>query len=266
MGDARYIGRVGALAVALGIGTAVITTPGIAWADGDTDTPSETVNDSTSGDVNNGEGNAPTESHVGNAPTTDDGDPDEQESGGATTISVGGGPEVIISVQANTDDTTKTPPTGDTTPPAPPAPTPPVSTPPVQSSTAPAPPTTPPPVQNAPTEQLPVPTVDPPVDPNPVPGPEQGSDTVTTLHQQPDNSTLTQAQDTPQDTSFANARMFAFATVVDDPPPPAAFTTAQDASLAAAQDPVQALMAFPATVLNIAAGFVAAVLAPFLAP
>ena len=34
MGHAKYVGRIGALAVALGIGTAVVSTPGIAWADG----------------------------------------------------------------------------------------------------------------------------------------------------------------------------------------------------------------------------------------
>lgn len=34
MGYAKHVGRVGALAVALGIGAAVATTPGIAWADG----------------------------------------------------------------------------------------------------------------------------------------------------------------------------------------------------------------------------------------
>src|SRR3954470_24793656 len=33
MGYARNVGRVGALAVALGIGAAVATTPGVAWAD-----------------------------------------------------------------------------------------------------------------------------------------------------------------------------------------------------------------------------------------
>ena len=33
MGTAKYIGRVGALAVALGVGAAVANTPGIAWAD-----------------------------------------------------------------------------------------------------------------------------------------------------------------------------------------------------------------------------------------
>src|SRR5688572_10252523 len=37
-GYARHIGRVGALAVALGIGAAVASTPGVAWADDGTDT------------------------------------------------------------------------------------------------------------------------------------------------------------------------------------------------------------------------------------
>lgn len=36
-GCARYIGRVGALAVALGIGAAVASTPTVAWADGTTE-------------------------------------------------------------------------------------------------------------------------------------------------------------------------------------------------------------------------------------
>ena len=35
MGYARYIGRVGGLAVALGVGFAVATTPGVAWAEPD---------------------------------------------------------------------------------------------------------------------------------------------------------------------------------------------------------------------------------------
>ena len=39
MGYARYIGRVGGLAVALGVGVAVATTPGVAWA-GPSDTDS----------------------------------------------------------------------------------------------------------------------------------------------------------------------------------------------------------------------------------
>src|SRR3954466_8184176 len=37
MGYAKHVGRVGALAVALGIGAAVATTPGVAWAEGPDD-------------------------------------------------------------------------------------------------------------------------------------------------------------------------------------------------------------------------------------
>jgi hypothetical protein len=33
MGYAKYVGRVGGLAVALGVGVAVATTPGVAWAE-----------------------------------------------------------------------------------------------------------------------------------------------------------------------------------------------------------------------------------------
>ena len=39
MGYAKHVGRVGALAVALGIGAAVATTPGVAWAEGPGETP-----------------------------------------------------------------------------------------------------------------------------------------------------------------------------------------------------------------------------------
>lgn len=42
MGSAKYVGRVGALAVALGIGAAVATMPGVAWAD---DAPSDSSSD-----------------------------------------------------------------------------------------------------------------------------------------------------------------------------------------------------------------------------
>jgi bacillolysin len=41
MGNAHYIGRVGALAVALGIGTAVATTPWVAVAEQTADPSSE---------------------------------------------------------------------------------------------------------------------------------------------------------------------------------------------------------------------------------
>ena len=42
-GYARYVGRVGALAVALGVGAAVGTMPGIAYATPDTSSPSDTA-------------------------------------------------------------------------------------------------------------------------------------------------------------------------------------------------------------------------------
>lgn len=50
MGYAKHVGRVGALAVALGIGAAVATTPGVAWADGETDTKVEAPGAPPAGD------------------------------------------------------------------------------------------------------------------------------------------------------------------------------------------------------------------------
>ena len=45
---ARYVGRVGALAVALGIGGALVTTPGMAWADDSPSAPSSEAGPSSS--------------------------------------------------------------------------------------------------------------------------------------------------------------------------------------------------------------------------
>ncbi len=62
VGYAKYIGRVGALAVALGIGAAVATTPGIARATGDSDSSSpatDTATVPTGGDVTPGESPTP---------------------------------------------------------------------------------------------------------------------------------------------------------------------------------------------------------------
>src|SRR4051794_36403397 len=50
MGYAKHIGRIGALAVALGIGTAVAGTPGVAWAD----TPGSSSDSSSTGSDDNG--------------------------------------------------------------------------------------------------------------------------------------------------------------------------------------------------------------------
>ncbi|MCV7135544.1 tandem-95 repeat protein, partial [Mycobacterium hodleri] len=96
MGCAKYVGRVGALAVALGIGTAVVTAPGIAWAD-DTGASS---NDNPPQDGANPAGpNADTGSSDTSTPgAAQDGITDTGTATttttqqGSTTTTVGGGP------------------------------------------------------------------------------------------------------------------------------------------------------------------------------
>lgn len=134
MGYAKHVGRVGALAVALGIGTAVIATPGIAWADDETtttnmDNPTQTqTSDDTTNDVPGGH-DAP-ESHVGNLnPTPNSGAETGANTGSGTSIGVDGGPEVTLNVRTiTTDHPVVTPPTVDpvavpTSPVTPPPPT-----------------------------------------------------------------------------------------------------------------------------------------------
>lgn len=104
MGYAQYVGRVGALAVALGVGAAVATTPGIAWADdgspasppsagADADPrdaaeagdPSTEGSGGTSPDPAGTGASEPTGTEVAQGSTTD-----------ATTITVGSAPPVTI--------------------------------------------------------------------------------------------------------------------------------------------------------------------------
>ncbi len=73
MSSARYVGRVGALAVALGIGAVIAGVPGVAWADteGESDAPgvSAPVNpDSSAGD--------PSDRDIGGGDLGDSGDGD----------------------------------------------------------------------------------------------------------------------------------------------------------------------------------------------
>ena len=57
MGYARYVGRVGGLAVALGVGVAVASTPGVAWAEPtDTGSSSSSTDSSSSGSSSSGSG------------------------------------------------------------------------------------------------------------------------------------------------------------------------------------------------------------------
>jgi YVTN family beta-propeller protein len=130
---ANYIGRVGALAVALGIGVAVITSPDIAWADDgttsnvDKDVTKDTVNEAPNNPSNDtpDEHQAP-ESHVVN-PVPDQGTSTSTSAGtgsgtgSGTSIGVAGGPEVTLNAQTvTTNDTTTNAPTHTTLTPTPP--------------------------------------------------------------------------------------------------------------------------------------------------
>ncbi|WP_051053438.1 Ig-like domain-containing protein [Mycolicibacterium chubuense] len=66
MGHARYIGRVGALAVALGIGSAIASPGGIAWAEPDSG-PSASADASAGGQASGGAGSDTSESAGSNA-------------------------------------------------------------------------------------------------------------------------------------------------------------------------------------------------------
>ncbi|TFV61462.1 PKD domain-containing protein [Mycobacterium sp. PS03-16] len=81
---ARYIGRVGALAVALGVGGAVATTPGVAWAD---DTPSASASADTAASESASESTS--------EPTRDD---------GATTAPQGQEPSADEDEETTADD------------------------------------------------------------------------------------------------------------------------------------------------------------------
>ena len=94
MGCARYVGRIGALAVALGVGLAVVTTPGVAWADepNNSDTPAKDAEDTT--------GNPVTPSPGSGGDNGDDHDTGTQQqttttttttTGSSTTTVIGGG-------------------------------------------------------------------------------------------------------------------------------------------------------------------------------
>lgn len=78
MGHARFVGRVGALAVALGIGAAAVTLPGVAWAEpdgADTSTSTEHAKiDDTSPDSSDATGDRPTDDADADVDSADDAD------------------------------------------------------------------------------------------------------------------------------------------------------------------------------------------------
>jgi hypothetical protein len=97
---ARHVGRLGAVAVALGVGMAVVTTPGVVWAD-------ETGEDTSSVDSGPANPDPSPAPEGGGASTIDAGEPGETTTtttteGTETTTVIGGDgtPEVIISGSA----------------------------------------------------------------------------------------------------------------------------------------------------------------------
>lgn len=103
MDYAKYVGRVGALAAALGIGTALITTPGIAWAD-DTGAPSnDTASQNTPDAGATGETGKQNTTPTGTGTTTTT-VTTSTTTQGATTTTVGGGstPQVTFEGSTNT--------------------------------------------------------------------------------------------------------------------------------------------------------------------
>ncbi len=84
MGYAKYVGRVGGLAVALGVGVAVATTPGVAWAGpetGSTGTSTSDTSDSTTGTA--GPTSTGPSDVIGGGSGTGDGSAGSDESGDA---------------------------------------------------------------------------------------------------------------------------------------------------------------------------------------
>jgi hypothetical protein len=113
MGAATYIGRVGGLAVALGVGTAVATGYGVASAEDTTSNPPSPDTQTTSGPTNTTTNtNTQTSTDPTNTPATTDPDkdttdPDKDTTAGSTTTStVTGG--VVVSAQTNTGTTGST--------------------------------------------------------------------------------------------------------------------------------------------------------------
>ena len=100
---ARYIGRVGALAVAIGVGAAVATTPGVAWADtgegpAQVDSPPSQETE-TKPPANDNPKTGETGSGVsGKTPTT------TTTAGGQTSTTVGGNDSPKVTISASTVD------------------------------------------------------------------------------------------------------------------------------------------------------------------
>ncbi|MDT5196330.1 MAG: hypothetical protein QOH20_3084, partial [Mycobacterium sp.] len=284
-GYSRFIGRVGALAVALGVGVGFTTgMPGLAWADdtessspADSSSPnpsSEQSDNSTTTDTTTSTGSASPSDTSTSADESSADDPTTgivQSSGGAVTGSYGPNATAPSAVADSEPAGSDAPDDTESTTAAAPADTPTTN---ILTTNIPTPsaeppaPTTPAPQDDS-TTIVNTSTAPPP----PITAAETGSESngndgldattsfnTTTLQDEPTANRLMTASST--DDTFTASQLFAASGTQDN----SAFATALDAPAAPQQDPVQALLAIPGTVLSAAVSFVAAVLAPFLAP
>ncbi len=101
MGAAAHIGRVGGLAVALGVGTAIATGYGVASADDTTNSPPDTsaTTGSTDTKTTTTTGTTTTDTQTSTTPVTSEQDKDTMSSGTTTNTVTG---SVVVSAQTNT--------------------------------------------------------------------------------------------------------------------------------------------------------------------
>ncbi len=284
MGYARYVGRVGALAVALGVGAAVATMPGVAWAE-------DTGEDTASVD------SAPTNPEPGPEPENEGndegGDPGDPGAGTGTTtttttgtqttavIGGGGSPQVTISGSTVTSSGTTSEQTPESSAPTTAAAATPTAT--VETTSVPEPPIYTPPELPASTVPEPLPSSVPQPDPPPSTAPEgdpqelnagegdpqelmagEGDPSGTTLMTTLDGADPGTEQfglrmagptgiDEPQNVMAADFSA-AFTTLDAPPPPPPA------------PDPVEAILVFVGSIITQVMDAVSAALAPIFGP
>jgi len=268
VGCAKYVGRVGALAVALGIGTAVITSPGIAWAD-------ETGTTSDDGPSESGSAPAGANAETGSPSAST---PGAEENGaitttttqqGSTTTTVGGGasgPTVTFGGTTNTGSIG-----GATTEDSPPPPPPGSSTAaPVTESAAPATadPTT---VVATPSPVTPTPTPTPTA--TAAPAATQDHTSVTATNEPAAAGSSTAAPSTPA--GHEAPPTFAARLATTNAPESDALQDNTISALIAPALPVptvpqptlaDAVLALPGTIISTALNLITAALAPLIGP
>jgi VCBS repeat-containing protein len=271
MGHAKYVGRVGALAVALGVGIAVASNPGAAWADTD---PNDTSTDAASSasdtahkpkaaspasdtDSTNTASTPSKSTESDTAETTDT--PAIRQSHTDTTPADPVEPEAVIRASDDVPAVSETPLT-------PTIPTPTVPTPTIIETPAsePSTPTTPPASQPASDESTPA-----------TPQSPAASNAESSASQpvSPSRPSLT-AVTTNTDVRTAEPNAMRITTLIADPPAtqpiPAAATTFAALVVPnvapAPANPIAALIAIPVTLINTAIGLVNAVINAVLAP